>query len=111
MRRNNKRTPLRRSPPPPAPTQHSNKPGFGSTIKEGIASGMSFGVGSAVAHRAMDAIAGPRKIEVENKPDNTCQILIDNYKKCLENNYTVNKCEEVSNLLKTFKCSVDNTIN
>lgn len=117
MKRSNRRTPIkrsspiRRSPPPPAPSQSSNKPTLGSTIKEGVTSGMSFGVGSAIAHRAMDAIVGPRKIEVENKSDNTCQILMENYSKCLENNFTINKCDEISNLLKTFKCSVDNNIN
>ena len=108
MKRSNKRTPMRKTPPPPQP---SNKPTLGSTIKEGVASGMSFGVGSAIAHRAMDAISGPRKIEVENKADNTCQILMENYSKCLENHYTINQCDEISNLLKIFKCSVDTKIN
>ena len=106
MKRSNRRTPARRSPPPPAPAQTSTKPTLGGTIKEGIASGMSFGVGSAVAHRAMDAIAGPRKIEVESKPNNTCQILMENYSRCLEKNFTINQCDEIANLMKRFNCSI-----
>ncbi|KAG9132559.1 hypothetical protein Leryth_008472 [Lithospermum erythrorhizon] len=51
--------------PPPAPVQGgggSMLGGLGSTI----AQGMMFGTGSAVAHRAVDAIAGPRTIQHEH---------------------------------------------
>lgn len=116
MKRNNARSSLKKSQPihkvvPPPPTINSNKPSLGNTIKDGIASGISFGTGSAIAHRAMDSIFGNRKIEVENKPDNTCQILMENYRKCLEIKYTVNNCSEIENLMKIFKCSIDNHIN
>ncbi|EXC32998.1 hypothetical protein L484_014778 [Morus notabilis] len=52
--------------PPPAPAQQgggggSLLGGIGSTI----AQGMAFGTGSAVAHRAVDAIVGPRTIQHE----------------------------------------------
>ncbi|XWS39794.1 hypothetical protein CRYUN_Cryun18bG0085000 [Craigia yunnanensis] len=59
--------------PPPQPAQHAPPPapaqsgsggllgGIGSTI----AQGMAFGTGSAVAHRAVDAVMGPRTIQHE----------------------------------------------
>ncbi|KAL3621009.1 hypothetical protein CASFOL_035921 [Castilleja foliolosa] len=50
----------------PPPAVHSNSGGsmlggIGSTI----AQGMAFGTGSAVAHRAVDAVMGPRTIQHE----------------------------------------------
>ncbi|KAG0467252.1 hypothetical protein HPP92_018245 [Vanilla planifolia] len=61
--------PLRNPPqpathaPPPAPVQGGGSilGGIGSTI----AQGMAFGTGSAVAHRAVDAVLGPRTIQHE----------------------------------------------
>ncbi|GKU97894.1 hypothetical protein SLEP1_g10973 [Rubroshorea leprosula] len=50
--------------PPPAPAQSGSGSilgGIGSTI----AQGMAFGTGSAVAHRAVDAVLGPRTIQHE----------------------------------------------
>ncbi|KAJ0010453.1 hypothetical protein Pint_33468 [Pistacia integerrima] len=64
----------RRSPPPP-PVQHAPSPapaqsgGGGGSMLGGIGStiaqGMAFGTGSAVAHRAVDAVMGPRTIQHE----------------------------------------------
>ncbi|WOL19659.1 hemiasterlin resistant protein 1-like [Canna indica] len=52
-----------RQAPPPAPAQAGGSllGGIGSTI----AQGMAFGTGSAIAHRAVDAVMGPRTIEHE----------------------------------------------
>ncbi|WVZ60132.1 hypothetical protein U9M48_010190 [Paspalum notatum var. saurae] len=53
-----------RQAPPPAPVQSSGGSvlgGIGSTI----AQGMAFGTGSAMAHRAVDAVMGPRTIQHE----------------------------------------------
>ncbi|MQM10804.1 hypothetical protein Taro_043704 [Colocasia esculenta] len=50
--------------PPPAPVQSGGGSvlgGIGSTI----AQGMAFGTGSAVAHRAVDAVLGPRTVQHE----------------------------------------------
>ncbi|KAG6492791.1 coiled-coil-helix-coiled-coil-helix domain-containing protein 10, mitochondrial-like [Zingiber officinale] len=49
--------------PPPAPVQSGGSilGGIGSTI----AQGMAFGTGSAIAHRAVDAVVGPRTIQHE----------------------------------------------
>ncbi|KQK13749.1 uncharacterized protein C6C3.02c [Brachypodium distachyon] len=54
-----------RQAPPPAPTQ-SGGGGILSGIGSTIAQGMAFGTGSAVAHRAVDAVMGPRTIQHEN---------------------------------------------
>ncbi|CAL9155661.1 unnamed protein product [Musa hybrid cultivar] len=49
--------------PPPAPVQGGGSilGGIGSTIAQGVA----FGTGSAVAHRAVDAVMGPRTFQHE----------------------------------------------
>ncbi|MFS7979338.1 putative cysteine alpha-hairpin motif superfamily [Helianthus anomalus] len=55
--------PVKQAPPPvPAPSSGGSVLGsIGSTIAEG----MAFGGGSAVAHRAVDAVMGPRTIRHE----------------------------------------------
>ncbi|KAJ4701485.1 Cox19-like CHCH family protein [Melia azedarach] len=62
--------PLRNSPqaavhaPPPAPLQGGNgsvRGGLGAAVADGLA----IGTGSAVAHRAVDAVMGPRVIHHE----------------------------------------------
>ncbi|KAM0859913.1 hypothetical protein ACQ4PT_046876 [Festuca glaucescens] len=53
-----------RQAPPPATTQSSGG-GMLSGIGSTIAQGMAFGTGSAVAHRAVDAVMGPRTIQHE----------------------------------------------
>ncbi|XP_066386485.1 uncharacterized protein [Miscanthus floridulus] len=53
-----------RQAPPPAPVRDGGGSilgGIGSTI----AQGMAFGTGSAMAHRAVDAVMGPRTIQHE----------------------------------------------
>ncbi|XP_074575430.1 uncharacterized protein LOC141831908 [Curcuma longa] len=52
-----------RQAPPPAPVQSGGSflGGIGSTIAQGVA----FGTGSAIAHRAVDAVVGPRTIQHE----------------------------------------------
>ena len=63
-----------RRSPPPTPVQHAPPPapaqsGGGGSILGGIGStiaqGLAFGTGSAVAHRAVDAVMGPRTIQHE----------------------------------------------
>ncbi|URE46236.1 CHCH domain, partial [Musa troglodytarum] len=53
---------IARSAPPPAPVQGGSVlGGIGATIADGIA----FGTGSAIAHRAVDSMLGPRTIQHE----------------------------------------------
>ncbi|XP_075501783.1 uncharacterized protein LOC142539911 [Primulina tabacum] len=51
--------------PPPAPLQSSSGGSMLGGIGSTIAQGMAFGTGSAVAHRAVDAVMGPRTIQHE----------------------------------------------
>ncbi|WJX46498.1 hypothetical protein P8452_33295 [Trifolium repens] len=65
--------PAPRAAPRPAPVNHAPPPanvqggggGMLSGIGSTIAQGMAFGTGSAVAHRAVDAVMGPRTIQHE----------------------------------------------
>merc|ERR1712130_566544 len=63
----------KKSPPPPAPAAPAAPPpapaapgggGMLSGLAGTVMQGMAFGTGSAVAHRAVDAIAGPREMKV-----------------------------------------------
>ncbi|OWM87719.1 hypothetical protein CDL15_Pgr016415 [Punica granatum] len=50
---------------PPAPMQSGGGGSILGGIGSTIAQGMAFGTGSAVAHRAVDAVMGPRTIQHE----------------------------------------------
>ncbi|KAI3525533.1 hypothetical protein L1887_04389 [Cichorium endivia] len=54
--------------PPPAPVQPSSGGSMLGGIGSTIAQGLAFGTGSAVAHRAVDSIMGPRTIQHETVP-------------------------------------------
>ncbi|CAH8363342.1 unnamed protein product [Eruca vesicaria subsp. sativa] len=56
---------VNRAPPPAPAAQASGGGGMLSGIGSTIAQGMAFGTGSAVAHRAVDAVMGPRTIQHE----------------------------------------------
>ncbi|XP_022726457.1 uncharacterized protein LOC111282580 isoform X2 [Durio zibethinus] len=51
--------------PPPAPAQSGSGRSMLGSIGSTIAEGMAFGTGSAIAHRAVDAVLGPRTIQHE----------------------------------------------
>lgn len=54
--------PVHQAHPPAVPQQGSGGGGMLSGIGSTIAQGMAFGTGSAVAHRAVDSIMGPRTV-------------------------------------------------
>jgi hypothetical protein len=72
-------------------------------IMSGIIDGMTFGVGSAIAHRAVDAVMGPRTVQVEHvnssaapapaapaaasssSSNNACMDQYNNFQECLKN--------------------------
>ncbi|KAL6894472.1 hypothetical protein ACP4OV_008570 [Aristida adscensionis] len=54
-----------RQAPPPAPAAQSGGGSILGGIGSTIAQGMAFGTGSAMAHRAVDAVMGPRTIQHE----------------------------------------------
>ncbi|KAL1564595.1 hypothetical protein AAHA92_06918 [Salvia divinorum] len=53
------------SAPPPAPVQGGSSGSMLGSLGSTIAQGMAFGTGSAMAHRAVDAVMGPRTIQHE----------------------------------------------
>ncbi|ONM07792.1 Cox19-like CHCH family protein [Zea mays] len=97
-----------RQAPPPAPVRDGGGSmfgGIGSTIAQG---GMAFGTGSAMAHRAVDAVLGPRTIQHETVASeaaaaapappvmnaDACSIHSKAFQDCL-NNYgsEISKCQ------------------
>jgi len=72
--------PVHNSPPTQQPTSQAPAMGGGgggggmmSGLGSMIMQGMAFGGGSAIAHRAVDAVAGPRSVQVEHKNSNDNQ--------------------------------------
>lgn len=68
--------PVARRAPPPAPVHQAHPPAVPQQQSQGggmlaglgatIAQGMAFGTGSAVAHRAVDSVMGPRTVVHEH---------------------------------------------
>lgn len=56
--------PVAAPPAPPPMTAPSGGGGFVSNMMGNVASGMASGVGFGVAQRAVDAVMGPRSVEV-----------------------------------------------
>ncbi|CAM6100516.1 unnamed protein product [Calypogeia fissa] len=56
---------VNQAPPPAIPQQSTGGSMFGG-LAGTIAQGMAFGTGSAVAHRAVDAVVGPRTVTHEH---------------------------------------------
>ncbi|XP_019165115.1 PREDICTED: uncharacterized protein C6C3.02c-like [Ipomoea nil] len=104
--------------PPPAPLQTSSGGlGIGSTI----AQGMAFGTGSAVAHRAVDAVMGPRTIQHETIPaqasppnslsgSDACSLQTKAFQDCL-NSYgsDITKCQFYMDMLS--ECRRNSALN
>ncbi|CAO2830651.1 unnamed protein product [Amaranthus hypochondriacus] len=105
--------------PPPAPVQASSGGSVLGGIGSTIAQGMAFGTGSAVAHRAVDAVMGPRTIQHEtvvteataSQPAPTssgigdsCGIHSKAFQDCL-NNYgsDISKCQFYLDMLNECK--------
>ena len=102
----------RRVPPPP--TRQSST--IRSTLAENIATGITFGAGSSIGHRAVDAVMGPREWNVNttqpmhpqdiqpNTPivnNESCQKLKDTLLECQEKQ---GDCTYLYELLYKMKC-------
>ncbi|XP_042452505.1 uncharacterized protein LOC122037092 isoform X1 [Zingiber officinale] len=103
-----------RSAPPPAPAQarESLLGSFVATIKEGF----GFGAGSALAHRAIEAVLGPRSIKLEtvvspaptapppvnaSLESDACNIHSKAFQDCLNNfGSDIGKCQFYLDMLK-----------
>ncbi|GAQ81845.1 hypothetical protein KFL_000920290 [Klebsormidium nitens] len=122
----------RPAPPPatthsaPAPAHHQQSSGGGlmSSIGSTIAQGMAFGGGSAVAHRAVDAVMGPRTVHAapeapsaaaepaqyagnsaaqfsNSSMDNACSNQTKSFRDCIEHyGDDISKCQFYADMLK-----------
>ena len=95
-------------PTPPPPSSKINKPSLAGSIMEGIATGITFGTGSAIGHRTVDAVMGPRKIEIESSvpqqisnESEACVIVKNQLNECIANN---NDCNEIFQIMKKMNC-------
>ena len=102
MPRSNKR--LTRTPPPPASSKNlpvQQTPGLGSTIIGNIFTGMTFGAGSSMGHRAVDAVLGSKNEETKYLP---CERLFEMYESCLKNEKT--DCNHLFDMIR-LKCNIN----
>jgi len=80
--------------------------GMMSGIGGAIVSGMAMGTGSAIAHRAVDAVAGPRKMIVEHQGEEQDQKsgggAFDNSNKCSNQYSAFQKCMSENNQSMSF---------
>lgn len=107
-------------PPPPAPMQQQQQgggmvAGLASTIAQGVA----FGTGSAVAHRAVDSVMGPRTVQHEHvqvtqttttgtasTSQDVCQNQAKAFQDCLNaNSNDVGKCQFYVDMLNECRKS------
>ena len=90
------------------PTNQSNSGSFTGAI----GTGMGFGVGSAIAHKAVDGIFSGnsennetyKQPEQINQHDKTCQIFFNNLNSCLEKNNDLNYCQNYIDILNNMDC-------
>ena len=97
----------RSSPPPPAPSRPNTPVNQSPTLMSTLASGIALGTGSSLGHRVMDAVMGPRQIEVSqpNQPppeNDICKPLKEKYLMCLDHN--ISNCNDLHDLMIRFNC-------
>ncbi|VWU48149.1 conserved protein, unknown function [Hepatocystis sp. ex Piliocolobus tephrosceles] len=98
------------------PSQKSG--GFLSNMMGTVASGMASGVGFGVAQRAVDAVMGPRHVEVSHQNNNEqlnqngamsternndfkCQSIKNELSQCLMNHSDISLCQNYADSLKS----------
>ncbi|KAK4750047.1 hypothetical protein SAY87_027496 [Trapa incisa] len=113
--------------PPPAPVQPSGGGSILGGIGSTIAQGMAFGTGSAVAHRAVDAVMGPRTIQHETvatgaaSPETTtnsfgggdsCSIHSKAFQDCLNNfGSEISRCQFYLDMLNECRKNSGSSIS
>ena len=105
--------PTTQAPPRPTQTQPTQSSGgmFGGGLGSTLMTGMAFGAGSEVAHQAVRGMMGGSSHgQVEQAPEqstqqysqqNPCQLEINNFTQCLQNNKDIGFCQRYSDMLKT----------
>ncbi|KAG2316846.1 hypothetical protein Bca4012_067751 [Brassica carinata] len=111
--------------PPPAPAQATSGGGMFSGIGSTIAQGMAFGTGSAVAHRAVDSVMGPRTIQHEtveatsasaapvgsNMFSTSCDIHAKAFQDCISSyGSDISKCQFYMDMLSECKKNSGSTL-
>ena len=109
MARNSRLNVKKSAPPakrPESSVQTQNQsPGLGATLLGNVITGATFGVGSSLGHRAVDAVMSSdqpqntRPIESQSLP---CDKLFEMYNNCLKNEK--NDCSFLADMMKT-KCN------
>ena len=107
----NSRTNLKKSAPP-AKRPESNvqtqnqAPGLGATLLGNVFTGATFGVGSSLGHRAVDAVMSSDEPKINNnrvEPQSLpCDKLFEMYDSCLKNEK--NDCSFLVDMMK-LKCN------
>lgn len=97
--------------------------GFLSNMMGTVASGMASGVGFGVAQRAVDAVMGPRHVEVSHQNNNAhmnqaaaasserssdyrCKPLRDELNQCLTRHSDISLCQNYADSLKSCQQSM-----
>ncbi len=101
------RNTLKKSPPPPAPSRKNTAVNQGPSFTSTLAYGAALVAGSSRGHRAMDAVMGPRQVEVSqpNQPppeNDICKPLREKYQMCLDHN--ISNCNDLNDLMNRFNC-------
>ena len=74
------------SPPAPrkssVPSTQSTLPSLGGSILGNIVTGMTFGAGSSLGHRAVDGVLGNRNESINTSQNETKQTIDNNFVPC-----------------------------
>eukprot|EP00270_Netrium_digitus_P021568 TRINITY_DN927_c0_g1_i1.p1 TRINITY_DN927_c0_g1~~TRINITY_DN927_c0_g1_i1.p1 ORF type:complete len:150 (-),score=23.67 TRINITY_DN927_c0_g1_i1:140-589(-) len=113
---------------PPAPQQQSSGGSFVGNMMSTIGQGLAFGTGSAVAHRAVDAVMGPRTVTHEHADSpateaspaaaapstasgDSCSFQTKAFQDCVTNNGTdISKCQFYLDMLNDCKRSPQQSV-
>lgn len=95
----------------PSPANNKNLPvqqtsGLGSTIIGNIFTGMTFGAGSSMGHKVVDAVFGSKNQEINNQETKylPCERLFEMYEICLKNEKT--DCNHIFDMIR-LKCNIN----
>ncbi|KAM3271273.1 hypothetical protein ACQJBY_041824 [Aegilops geniculata] len=91
------------SAPAPAKTDSNAPTSIFGSIGSAVADGVGWGVGTSMAHRAMDSILGPRTIRVVEEPApnaDACGVQNQAFSDCIYGNESdISRCQNYFDLL------------
>jgi len=109
--KNKKTNNSQKSNKPTVKNNESNLP-TNQSFTGAIGTGMGFGVGSAIAHKAVDGLFSGnsenidknKQHEEENHHAKTCQLFFNNLNTCFEKNNDINYCQNYIDVLNNMDC-------